>query len=285
MSPQLRRIVLASLVAVHLIVDALIAFVMPSNRSDDFTIGLIFGTLFAQISLSSVWAAMGPERLVWRLPVTAFLGTLSCFAFLWGLLGDDVAEALPITVGICGMMLVQSLLIQSPLWLARLILGWRIGIRSQASHVPAANETQFGIRQLFVWTTIAAILLAIGRLMFRDQSLDGTAELWHICLIFGLLAAFNLLYVLPLAWAALVQNRIWLWLPLSVVCVGIVTTVEPTVFTMVTREPDPENIFVWINGIQVAWILASLLVVRLCGYRLVRHTAATLVEARLTDEH
>jgi len=139
---------------------------------------------------------------------------------------------------------------------------------------PLCNQAvQFGIRQLLIWTTGAALTLGAARLIFWNLGLN--SAIWDTLArdgaTVGLLLAFNMILACPVAWALLHPKHLGVRIAIAALIVGLATLAENPAFALLIRFGPPDsNIFWWINGAGTLCLSINLLIVRLCGYRLVR---------------
>jgi hypothetical protein len=160
----------------------------------------LVGCLLAQGSLLAAWLVWGDapfsRRLVWHWIVAGCL----CCVWLIGLavarppegfreVGFTVALTVP----------VVSLGAQLPLWVVRLLFGWRI-VRSTA---PSA-EQPLSIRDLLLATLIVAASFAVARLSPAAQQDKEFRLVWGVYMAAA--ATFSLVAIIPAA-AILLRSR------------------------------------------------------------------------------
>src|SRR5262249_21292217 len=88
-------------------------------------VGLILGTMFGQASLSAAWCALGPFPLVRRLPLSFLWLAVIVVAFGCNIPGSSNSEGFQVLVVYGGGLVLQWLVLQTPLWL----LAGRYGLR------------------------------------------------------------------------------------------------------------------------------------------------------------
>ena len=256
---------------------------------------LLISLLAAQLGLVIVWGALGTTRARVRWPIAVVLGALVSTPVIGqefrynddlGLLVLAQAAAL---VVICGVLRLQR---------------FRIAPLAPSAHEgdqPAVTpkdlaRSQFGIRDVLIWTTSLAIVLAVAR-MLQLLSPARIAALfsreWIVLPAAGLLVAIALVVGL---WAALGAGPAWLrWLLLF--AVSLAGGVALAVTNWLAHGPQywwspdmpvarrefwnwsiPFLQYVFDNEWElIAWVLlaggmlfASLLIFRKHGYRLSR---------------
>jgi len=229
---------------------------------------VFFGTVFAQGSLLAVWIALG-------------LGTFTrrCVRVLLLLATSETLLILPIACEPGGdwsfalvfgaILLGQWLAVQTPLWLVRLVFGWRIGTPDSIAEDSGREELQFGIKQLLGWTAAVAVLLGIGRWLLGDE-LREPETAWEMAAFALVLAGSNVMVAWPMIWAMLVRRWVPVWTAVALVIAVAVTLEEPEVFSRVAGGGPDAEVFWWVNGVHIAWVYCSLVAIRLCGYRMER---------------
>ena len=77
-------ILLAVLIAGHLLVDFIVPVLFFRGDQAQWLLAAMLGLCIGQINLIGVWAAMAPGRVMLRLPWTIFLTTLMWYALILG---------------------------------------------------------------------------------------------------------------------------------------------------------------------------------------------------------
>jgi|GEM_PF-6277724 len=224
--------------------------------------GPVIGSVFSQIVLFAVWCALAPIHFGTRYlaGTTAFTVTAVCMYRCAQRDGGGDAIALTIT----GAMLAQWLLYQVPLWHTRW-KGWYLSAQDSESAAQTSNELQFGIAQLFLWTTIVAVLLGALRVLATVFG-DGIQSSVDFNL-FPTMALGNTLLVLPLIYACFSRDNMPLWLIIALVWAIGVSVAQ----AMVARATSGFTGFLLlINIFQFIAVLVSLMLVRRAGVRLRR---------------
>jgi hypothetical protein len=245
----------------------LLVVAADAQRHEHIGIGYILGTMFGQTTLAAAWTALGPLKLIWRLPLSmawlALLVTAMTVNF-----GGNGPEEFILVVAAC--LLGQWMLVQLPLW--GLALGYRLRLRhgSQA-HLPVdRREGQFGIRQLMIFTAIVAVIFGVGRLVAANLSLQFNQGAAEGVPIFIFLAVAAILVTLPLVLAMLLPRFGAISVALLLGLVALATAWELPLLSTIHSGPGPDTMhLVWINGFTAAWIIAFMAALRLSGYRLI----------------
>ena len=260
---------LLGVAAVHVLAAIVLALLdgLGLNRSTSGE-GTALGLAFGQATVLGVWAAWGPLRMAVRFPVACGWAIVVGFALVIKM-GPPPNDFLFAVLLICGAMLVQMILVQLPLWVMRARHSLRMLAPTEQVAPLRRAEYQFGIRQLLILTTGVAVILALGRWIFSANNLEELAGNWESVIAVSIIVISNSLLTLPLTIGLLLPRRAWLGLLISLAFFATVTLLEQPVFAAILgRRGAPDEVFWWLNGIQYAWVLVSLLLVRAAGYRL-----------------
>lgn len=277
MNTARERVVLVWLVFAHLLASSscsVVAFLwMPDTEIFG---GVFLGTVFAQGSLLAVWIAFGRGSLARRC-FLVFLLLATSGMFLVLPLACESPDDLEFALIFGSILLGQWLAVQTPLWLIRLVFGWRIGTLDSVADSSCREELQFGIKQLLGWTAAVALLLGIGHWSVADELREGDVEtVWEMARFALVLAVSNVLVAWPMIWATLVRRWVPIWTAAGLIIAIAVTLGEPKVFNRVVGWGADYGVFWWINGVHVTWVCCSLVVVRFCGYRVERRLDRTV---------
>jgi hypothetical protein len=279
------RVLIAMLVAIHLAMALLLNPTgLPGNVGPLQTRATLacIGALIAQPALLALWAALGPQTLVrrWSL-VLAVLGCLTLahqFAEVnnAGRAGQPGQTMQPLT------WLVAFLVCQLVLWAPRRKFRWRIESIGGAGRLADSAGRQFSMAALLAAMAGLAVFLAALRWI---QPASSFAE-WPLHLM--RVAAMGAVMALPGSLAILV---VWLILMegprrrgrwfIAFFGLIVMTAVAAAVAVFGSPGEVGELVFVLLGTILCA--AGSALVVRLCGYRLVRTVAAG--ETETDDVH
>lgn len=234
-----------------------------------------YGFGFGIVSLSALWTVLGPFRIFTRVPLAMLLAILAIgalAAFMLQLEWDARAEGAFLAVAAGGLQWMSLVAI---LILVRLASGSRVeitGIRP-----PGGNQTtQFGIRQLLLWTT--GVALTLGTVRFVAGQLGLRIVDWRFLsregAAFAILLGFNLILAGSIAWSLLATRSIGVRIAIASLIVVLATFAEPHAFSLFQGGRPSAHVFWWINAAGSFCLVVNLLIVRLCGFRLVRETGA-----------
>ena len=214
----------------------------PTLRGAAF-VGLVFG----QTSLLGIWGGLGTRS--WR---TRLIGVVTGVICLVILLGIGIHEVNSWTFT---LVVVATSCVLMPLLIVRCC---RVVIHLDSSTASAGGRIQFSIRHLMILTFVVACLVSIGKLVQPHLSRG------HVSFQVLLLAlSFGIVGVLPV-WFTLATKRPTLY-GLGLVAVG--AGAGYCYGWCVFRD---EKIWTTATATEAVAVVVSLLVVRSCGYRLVR---------------
>lgn len=271
---SIRRNLIWLCAAPCLVAGLLLAIVLEPNGREHLVLGYLFGTMFGQATLASAWAALGPLPLLWRLPLSLVWLALLVGAITGNIAAHGGPREVPFVIG--GCLAGQFAALQVPFW--GLALGYRLRLRQGATGELKVDprETQFGIRQLMIFTTVIAVFLGACRFAMtqfaQQDDLGGEAP------IFIFLAVAAIVVTLPLVLAALLPRFAPAAVALVLVLIGLLTAWEVPLLDKFHNGPGPDTWhIIFINGFTSAWILATVVIVRISGYRL--RTGPAIVSA------
>jgi len=266
-----REISLAAAVAMIAAGCGLVALCMGLQSSNDLTTAAFMGTFFGHASLAGGWTALGPFRMVYRLPLSA---TWLAGLILGVALGAAMSHMAPIDLlWFSGSVVTQWILVQIPLWVLLRFRALRIGHADDSSG--RAGHQQFGIREVMILTMIAAAVLGIGRWLLAGVQVEESDPKWlNKLLILSLLVGASSLATLPMLAAALLPQ----WTKFAI-CVAFlfalfITGIEVSLFARLPGFGGPPlseviAMFASLNLVQCAWVLAFVLTLRAGGFRLI----------------
>jgi hypothetical protein len=243
-----RRIVWLTMV--HLAVGLAAAFVAYFADRGPTLPGAVFGgTVFSQTSLLGIWGVLGSDswwrRLSGALLGVGYLGTLT------GVVGSDLDPTVYFIV------VLATMFVALPLLIVRL---FKIAIRPDSVPDAAAGRIQFSIRDLMLLTFVVACLTTIGK---WGQPYFPHGEILFQVLL--LLIAFAGVGVLPV-WFILATKQPVLY------SVGLVAVGGGAGYCLarILHRADEGGCFLVLTATEAMGVAVSLLVIRSCGYRLVR---------------
>jgi hypothetical protein len=237
------------------------------------------GAFLAQPALLAIWAVLGPQRGVVQWPRALVLLLLVWWAdtlgrYSWRPWGrfDAYDTLLSEVVLILGVCLSLWLVLQVPMVICRSVWSWRVSRPVRASRF---TPRQFGLRHIFAWTAFLALFLGVSRYLLRDRDWvwpDGSTweivrdELFYIGFVSRALFPL-LLPAIPLAGLALGDRRraVFALAAFAFAAFGAVVSVALIAdqnASVRLRDGVYEEL-----GFCGA-VLASLGVVRICGFRL-----------------
>jgi hypothetical protein len=246
------------LVVAH-IVAGLTGAIAAYFSSPDFLRAAFVGIVFSQTSLLGIWGGLGTNpwwsRLIGVVVGVSYLGLLLEFDPFGLDLETYTVVVLPTTCVVMPLLVVRF---------------FRIALRLDSSPVVSMGRIQFSIRHLMVLTLAVACLLAIGHSVERfairiDETPDGVV--WNQLdeLVYEWLwpAVLGVLGVLPL-WFVLATKQ-----PV-VFSVGLVFVGACAGYPVGRFYGDSKILAMAVTVTEMMAVVVSLLVVRSCGYRLVR---------------
>jgi hypothetical protein len=247
-----RRILIGLVVGVNALAAAGCPLLLAEHpRSEDLE-ALLVAEAVGQGSLLPIWAALGGKRTPWR-----FAGAVAAIAALTLLLqkflpGPDAQ--------VWGYFLLAQMIGTSvPLLLLR-FFGLRVS-RVPAEEVPRqAFRLQFSLRSMLEWTAAVAVLCGMLQVMPEGFRRAFVSIRWYepACAfaVFGGLAALWL-------WVALGAR----WLGARLILLGFTLPMAGIVLASLGGPAGASTVFLLPVALAV-WLLGSLWVVRLAGYRL-----------------
>jgi hypothetical protein len=164
--------------------------------------GLPVGLVGGQLGLLAIWAVLGPQRWIVRLPLTFALALLLLLLLVSGMIFTEEAD---FVAGATRAVLVAPLVllaVQSPLWILRMTLGCRILHAATETDMSSKLSRQFGLSHLLGAMAVIAIALGLASVGMQDRAT--WAGMPVNCL---LLATWSALSTLPCLWAALVARN------------------------------------------------------------------------------
>ena len=207
-----------------------------------------FGLVFSQVALLGIWGSLGAHRWQVRL-----IGVLVGVGYLMSVLVVGIGE---LDSEASLLVVVAAALVTITLWPVRL-LGGRIFRKS--SPATSASPIQFHIRHLMILTFVVACLVTIGKTV-HPHIFHGSVlfELLLVPLVFGIVGVMPVWFVLATRQAVPYGIGLVALGAFAGYCFGRKTA------------PDFEMLWVTATTTETIAMVVSLLVVRSCGYRLVR---------------
>ncbi len=289
MTPTLRRSILGMLTGLWAYVSVALNPLGTPLRGDTLLANsgpyMWFGAYLALPCLFAIWVALAKQPLTVRLPRAVAFAALLGLMGTWGHVRNTPERKPDIDFPL--ILLSVSALQAMPLALLRWWYGWHLRVEGDDD---SQGRVQFGISQLLVWTATTAVLLGLAGWIVSDWRAVGESlrqARW-------LGAAIGVLIVSVLSLPLLIpsvgfmlgvgrRKSFGIWL----LAVAIFVSVAPLAtsllaFSMGVISGVPVT-DVAIASLAVLPLLAgflfgllgSLLVIRLCGFRLVRRIDAS----------
>ncbi|MFH1922644.1 MAG: hypothetical protein ABIP48_22500, partial [Planctomycetota bacterium] len=275
------RLLIPLLVAATVLVDLVVLSVLLYDegfpRDWPHPVVAVFCSLaMAQVSLVALWTGFGGKSLPWRV-----MGLVVAIV-LWSVLTaptlnpTEIEESQSIwTI----FLLAQAAGVLIPLSIARmmgvkLVRASAVDVTGQAAS--GQGRLQFSLGYLMSWITVVAVAMGLLHYTVGYPFLPWLGELWWMLL------------VVDIAHSALALAALW----------GALGTRRPTLRAIVLALTTGAVIFVGYKLahvddllpyaalclLQLLWLVASLCVVRVAGYRVVRRVRAGAEEAPVPEE-
>jgi hypothetical protein len=240
------------LVVAHLVLNvAAIPLIMtdsplPSGELSDVFLWALFLLAPSQATLLALWVALGGGRFLWRV-VPAVLGVI---LYLWwfGRANDEWRMI------IFGQFCVSGLL---------LLVARVMGLELVLSSAPRTTSRpfQFSVRDMLMWTTALAVILSLLRCLGRTWLTS--MRVWNngeSVAVFGSLALVTD--------AALYCSLGGRWLLARILLVPLAIGLAAYWLKVAVHSMFSARHLALLFGAMAAWLLGSLCLARLAGYRL-----------------
>jgi hypothetical protein len=246
------------------------------------------GGLVAEACLLAIWAALGAQRAILRIPLTVALVLVAGCSYVIGL--KLPADDLPMDVAV--FMIAAGLLIygcmQVPLWGLRVITQQQIDLPHKTGGAATARRsTQFGLRHLLIAMAMVGILLVLVKQALPQPyvALDHTG--WLVIFACGFVfIVFSAFICLPCVSLALRRNTGRLWtaaLLLPVLGGPPLAYIAVRLITEDASEATEVVLGIYAFGLGTATtVMLVLLIARAIGYRLIS-PADNLVERPVNE--
>ena len=241
-------------------VDGILNRAMQSGELDREYWTFLMGISIGQHMLLATWAALGPGRFLVR-QLCALVAVLIYWVIVeagfYGDLRGLSSRMLIFHTSKCSLVLYM----QVPYWIMR--AGWSWKIRRQPLPV-TCRERRFSIAQLFACVAVCAVLFAVARFETNGLDPDAYRDL-AIVVALGAVLVSTAPALAALAIVVPTSHR------LRRRAVGYVVFGNIGFFigAQVTGRSDLPLSFLGIQAGFLISYLASLLLIRMCGYRLV----------------
>jgi hypothetical protein len=216
----------------------------------------------SQVSLVAIWTGLGGRSLPWR--VLALVATIVAWARLlaWSYLEP---EATPWRQAVNNLMLAaQSACVLLPLFVVRFtgLELTRTGDAQRTERTAAGrSRLQFSLRYLLSWITVLAVVLGLFQYAFDYRQLPALTPIWRELAAVSL---GNVALTLAAIWVALAARR-----PVLRAVVLALTTAAVVAAYNTVGCGDPYWPCAAVCVLQVVWLVSSLWVFRVAGYRIV----------------
>ncbi len=272
-SAPIRVLPFALLVLLHVAGLALL-FVLPDGIWPISRIGgrlrIASGLVHGEIAVIAAWAAWSQMTLALRFPLS-MLGSLLAGMVLLAAIAPWSGQAdipLELTVITLGTAMLHCFLIQGMCLAARAFgIDWR---HVPSGATPQRRQAQFHLWELLALTAAIALFMGSFRWVwpqdtdFAWQSISEDSLLFTSVILIGNLLLANTvvtIYWIPRGW---LKN-----LAITLALAAVITLLEWLATQRLTR-PRSVMLFIWMNGLYMGWLLISLGLVRLAGFRLER---------------
>lgn len=275
-----RRIALIGAVAAAVAANVYLPRLLggASGRNGIYLAAFALGCLVSQACLLAIWAALGSQSVLQRLPLTLVLLTLLTCAYAVGL---QIGGELPLEVAFITFTAAAALFcsVKLPLLLARWLTGCRID-SFDAQPLKAVDESaQFGVRYLLGCVAGVAVLLVLIRNSlpqseFSQSIRQRVPEIVAMVCLFVLLSA---LICLPCVRIVLGRKLVaWPLVRLIAVMLFGPATIIALMSWLFSRPPPPSEVreillsFHLFTAGHAGILMLALLAMRACGLRLTR---------------
>jgi hypothetical protein len=229
-----------------------------------------FGIRIAQLCLLALWAAMAWQPLPVRLPRAFGLCAVFTLVAAWASGRDGDTIHVPMTIlDDLGVFLVFFPAFTLIGWL----FDWWIGLPEKVDPASKRMTAQFSLRQLLVWMGTTAGLLAWAKCLLPEETFPW-GKLASDLPLMVMVVALCLPLVLATVGLVLADRqhlRFALWTVGLVILTASFSQGLILLFSGLTtwQEATIMNASVHVGFLGI--LLETLLILRLCGYRLVRH--------------
>jgi len=262
MTDRQRRIRIGILTGSHLLLGLImvpVAASFPGLQQVAWIVVWYMGFVCCEILLFGMWMGFSTSRwwikLVGLLAAMAWLGALSLAPI------PNSLDQAPIIMALAGgpLLVVAGSCGFCRRWFAKLECrnGW--------NSLPVLEELQFSLKSVISLTVVVAVLLAVGRFMqWIDPRIETGIGIVFIISVFALTAV---LATGMLVWASLGPGQAIVRVPIVTGAMILLGLLPPY-----SMGGPAFRYFVWISVMAVVAVCTagSLLVVRSCGYRLIR---------------
>jgi hypothetical protein len=234
----------------------------------ELTGGYVLGTFFGHPTLAAAWAAFGPGRLAWRVPLSLIWIALLAICLSINISMHGGPEDAPLLLGLGA--LGQWLLLQIPLFALAVGFGMQIRHVDESAGAFDPRQWQFGTRQLVIVTAVVAVLLGIVRLTLSNLSPEIFIRASEAAALAILVGSANVL-TLPLLLSGLMRHHPVRGVLFTLTLLCFATTWELRLLRAYPIAGGPSGLeLLAINAVLAALVLTFVTTVRLSGYCLSR---------------
>ncbi len=267
MTDRHRRARIGLLIGTHILlglITVVVALLYPDLKVSLWSSLAYFGLIYSHVLLLGIWLGLAAAR--WWIKLAGLVASLTWLECL--VLAPVPRPPLPpdILLGLLALVGVPMLIVAGSAALCRRYFA-RIEWRHEWRLRPVSEEAQFSLRSLIGLTMMIAALLALGRVVQWISPATANVEIFAMLLIAPVFGMTALLAAGMLIWAALGQGQVLVRVPTMLVGMALLGLLPPyylggPAFRYYTWPALLVTIAVCTAG--------SLLVIRSCGYRLVR---------------
>ncbi len=245
--------------------------VISPNGPAAYVVYACMAVIGAQMALAAVWCVFAPCHLIEKIAGAVVMAAVLPTAWIAGVVLAETmnnfahVDWYAIRALMCLPLLAVA--IQSPLWAAKYLLGWRIVVPWH--YLEKMPDRTFGIRDLLIAMAIGAAVLSAAQLAAPPNS--STEEfLVPVAISAVVLALVSLMTTIPVLLATMRPRRIGWSLGLLLSYGAVLTFAAIVVFAIVTQRDT------WANRIGLATmaggffvcLTACMLLFRALGWRL-----------------
>jgi hypothetical protein len=257
-------IVLGLLVCAHAAFGAIFSLRIVKSNATVFV--LMLGCLLSQPILFAIWAALAPQRFYRRFLWSLFFCTLVCFSAGLGILVSEPQNLFFFTISDIVLFIATTPI----LLLVRRLSRWQI-IHSYTAHVPSDYQAnQFGVKHLIILITITALACGLFRTLIvtcpPSSYPSVAAVVAGTCVVIVVL--FPIVFI-PWITLAYLKNMV-LSIFYTFILFGIYDMAVYFIVRILNPEPEIFQIAFFVQlGASIS-VFLSMLMIRLCGFRMVR---------------
>lgn len=241
------------LVVAHVAVGFVAALLDNTAGSKYEMASLAFGGFwFGQTNLLGIWCGLGTSDR-WRRFFGVILGIFSLYLMPGLNSGDFLVENLFVSI-------MGTVLVATPLLIVR---GFRVVIQVDSSPTTLASHFRFSIRHLLMLTFIVACVVSFGKIVHP------LVLQWQFIIEGIVFATVPIVVGILPVWIALATKRP---IPYGI---GFVIVAAVAGFCIGRAYSPFDGVWMIFTATEAATVILSLLIVRSCGYRLVRLPKST----------